>query len=111
MIRIKIEGDPRPAARPRFACGRAYQPKCNVDYRREIQSSARLAMRGKAPMTGAISAVVRIYRKSRPTARNFGDVDNHLKAILDGLNGVAFLDDSQIVRCVVEKNTDKKLRE
>lgn len=31
-----------------------------------------------------------------------------MKAIFDGLNQIAFWDDAQIVRCVVEKFTDRK---
>lgn len=64
-------------------------------------------MKGKEPLSGEISAVVRLYRKYKPAARNFGDVDNHLKAIFDGMNQIVFADDSQITKCVVEKFTDK----
>lgn len=58
-------------------------------------------------MTGEVSAVVRLYRRYRPTTRIYGDCDNHLKAVFDGLNGIAIEDDAQIVRCLVEKFTDK----
>ncbi|MBQ3451483.1 MAG: RusA family crossover junction endodeoxyribonuclease [Selenomonadaceae bacterium] len=108
MIRIEILGDVIPAARPRFSGRRAYQPARNVEYRREVEISARQAMRAKAPLKGALEAVIRLYRKYKVTARQFGDVDNHLKALFDGLQGIIFEDDAQIVRCVVEKFTDKK---
>lgn len=58
-------------------------------------------------MKGEVKAHVRLYRRYKPTAQTFGDVDNHLKAIFDALNRIVFDDDSQIVRCVVEKFTDK----
>jgi crossover junction endodeoxyribonuclease RusA len=32
-----------------------------------------------------------------------GDIDNYAKTVLDGLNGVAFIDDRQIVRLEVTK--------
>lgn len=108
MIKIVIKGEPIPAARPRFGNGRTYQPKRNVEYRRRIQDAARAAMDGKQLLTGEICAAVKLYRKYRPTTRLFGDVDNHLKAIFDGLNKIVFADDSQIVRCEVEKHTDKQ---
>lgn len=60
------------------------------------------------PIPAALSAVIKLYRKYRPTARNYGDVDNHLKNLFDGLNGIVFEDDAQIVRCVVEKHMDKE---
>ena len=80
MIRIVIEGEPIPAARPRYSVRRVYQPQRNVEYRRRIQAAARVAMIGKEPMSGALSVVVKLYRKYKPAARNYGDVDNHLKA-------------------------------
>ena len=107
MIKITINGDAIPAARPRFSGRRAYQPKRNVEYRSRIQSAAMLAMNGAEPMKGEVFAHVRLYRRFKPTARNFGDVDNHLKAVFDGMNQIVFDDDSQIVKCVVEKFTDK----
>ncbi len=108
MIKIVIEGDVIPAARTRFSGRRCYQPKRNVEYRRLIQSEARQAMKGAAPLEGEICADVKIFRKYQRTARIFGDCDNHLKAIFDGLSGIVFSDDAQIVRCVVEKHTDKE---
>ena len=106
MIRITIDGDAIPAARPRFSGRRAYQPSRNVEYRRRIQSAAKLAMDGAEPLKGEICAAVKLYRRYKPTARNYGDVDNHLKAIFDGMNQIVFADDSQIVKCVVEKFKD-----
>ena len=108
MIKILVSGEPIPAARPRFGSGRCYQPARNVEYRREVQAAARLAMKAKPPLECALTAVVKLYRRYKPTARIFGDVDNHLKAIFDGLNKIVFEDDSQIVRCIVEKHTDKE---
>ena len=66
-----------------------------------------MAMCGAEPLDGEICAAVKVYRKYRRTARVFGDVDNHLKALFDGLSGIVFEDDAQIVRCIVEKFTDK----
>lgn len=108
MIRITILGDPIPAARPRYSVRRVYQPKRNVEYRKQIQAASLVAMSGKELMTGEICAVVKLYRKYKPSARNYGDVDNHLKALFDGMNQIVFEDDRQITRCVVEKFTDKK---
>lgn len=105
-IRIVIEGDPIPATRPRFNGRRCYQPARNALYRREVEAASRLAMKAKPPMTNALVVEVKLYRRYRPTTRRYGDVDNHLKAIFDGMNQIVFVDDSQIVRCVVEKHKD-----
>ena len=107
MIKLTIPGDPIPAARPRFARGRAYQPRRNVEYRKQIQASARQAMANCEPLTGEVSASLKIYRKYKTTSRRFGDVDNHLKGVFDALNKIVFVDDSQITKCVVEKFQDE----
>ena len=107
MIRIVIEGDCLPAARPRFSGKRAYQPQGNRDYRQLCQWAAKMAMKGAEPLKCAVAATVKIYRRFQPTSRRFGDVDNFLKALFDALNQIVFDDDSQIVRCSVEKFTDK----
>ena len=83
MIRIVIEGDVIPAARPRFSNRRCYQPKRNQEYRQKVQTAARLAMKGAEPLTDEICAAVKIYRKYKRSSRIFGDVDNHLKSVMD----------------------------
>lgn len=107
MIEILVEGEPIPAARPRFSGGRVYQPKRNSDYRQRIQTAARSVMNGQEPLKGEICAQVKLFRKYKPTAKIFGDVDNFLKNIFDAMNSVVYVDDRQIVRCVVEKHLDK----
>lgn len=103
MVKIIIEADPVPGARPRFDGKHTYQPARNREYRHEVQLAATLTMRGREPLRGPISVEVKLYRKYKRTSRRYGDVDNHLKALFDGLNGIAFVDDSQIVSCSVEK--------
>ena len=107
MIKIRIDGEPIPAARPRFSGKRAYQPKRNVEYRKQVQAAALVAMDGREPLTGEVVASVKLFRKYKPTARIFGDVDNHLKALFDGMNQIVFADDAQITKCLVEKFTDR----
>lgn len=106
-IRILVPSEPIPAARPRFG-GHVYQPKRNREYRAIVQQAARSAIGNRPPMKGEVAAVVKLYRRYRPTTRIYGDADNHLKAIFDGLNQIAIEDDAQIVRCLVEKFRDAK---
>lgn len=40
----------------------------------------------------------------RKTAKSAGDLDNRLKVVIDSLNGIAYLDDKQIVRIIAEKS-------
>lgn len=107
MISFEVEGDAIPAARPRFSGRHAYQPKRNREYRERVQSAASAAMVGREPLTGAVAVCVRLYRRYKPTTKQFGDVDNHLKAIFDGMNQSVFKDDAQVISCLVEKYLDK----
>ena len=107
MVKIVVEGDPLPAGRPRISGRRCYQSARDKNYREQVKWAARLAMKSSAPMTGAIKAEVKLYRQYRPTSKRFGDVDNFLKAIFDGLNKIVVVDDAQIVSCTVTKHTDR----
>ena len=106
-MKMTLEVDAQPQGRIRFSRGRCYYSPKDMQYRKSVREQAKAAMAGKEPMTGEICAAVKIYRKYKNSARQFGDVDNHLKAIFDALNGVCYVDDAQIVRAVVEKHTDK----
>lgn len=64
-------------------------------------------MSNREMMTGEVTASINLFRRFKPTARNYGDADNHAKAILDALNGICFADDAQVVKLVVSKHTDK----
>jgi crossover junction endodeoxyribonuclease RusA len=55
------------------------------------------------PLLGDVFVTMRVYR---PAKR--GDLDNYTKVLMDSLNGVAYADDSQIVRIVAERYDDKR---
>jgi crossover junction endodeoxyribonuclease RusA len=54
------------------------------------------------PLDGKISIHVEVYRKTMTS-----DLDNFLKGILDGLQGYAFINDSQIVEIYARRHDDK----
>ena len=107
MIKFVAKIEPIPQARPRFSKFGAYEPKRNTEYKKAIAAVAKSAMKDSEPMTGELSAVIRLYRKYKRCSRNYGDFDNHAKSICDALNKIAYDDDAQIVRCTIEKFTDK----
>ena len=106
-LRFEVLVDPVPLARPRFANGRVYLPQRSRDYRKILQQAAKIAMCGYEPMLGKLFCRLTFYRKFNPTTRNFGDCDNHVKATLDALNGICYVDDSQIISGSFSKQTDK----
>lgn len=116
MVNFQVDGTPVPKGRPRFARrGKfvsTYSPKTTVDYESKVSEAAKQAMGSSEPLESPIAAYIYItlpipasYTKKRtaaclsglerPTKRS--DIDNYCKAIFDGMNGIVYLDDSQIV--------------
>ena len=113
---VKVYGRPKGKSRPRFANGHAYTPKATRDYEKMIGSEY-LAQDGRKH-TGEISlkveAVFKIPKSwtkkkrwetidtgKRPECRP--DIDNIVKVAMDGLNGIAYDDDAQVVEISARK--------
>lgn len=71
------------------------------EFKNQLGYIAKQAMKGQAPLAGAIKIQADVYRKYKPESLKFGDADNHLKAVCDALNGIAFEDDRQVIDAVV----------
>lgn len=102
-ISYKLEYDPIPQARPRFGKHGVYEPSECKSYKQKIKDKAAAVMNGREPLTGALECLIKVFRKFDPTSPRYGDVDNHCKIILDGMNGVCYRDDRQITECTVKK--------
>ena len=97
-INILAELEPVPFPRPASNGRRRFNPPRYSAFKDSLGLIANRAMNGRAPLTGNIKLTV-VFAKNRPaniTSRNWGDLDNHLKAVLDALNGIAFFDDRQV---------------
>ena len=57
---------------------------------------------GRQPLQGALRLRVRLYRP-----RKAGDIDGPLKPLLDALQGILYVNDSQLVRLEVDRFDDK----
>ncbi len=118
MIKFEVPGEPRGKGRPRAsrmgANIRLYTDAKTAAYENLVALACKQAMRetNQPALTGAVSLSVYAYAgipksaskalrtrmlkgEVRPTKRP--DLDNIIKAVLDGLNEVAFADDSQVV--------------
>jgi Holliday junction resolvase RusA-like endonuclease len=125
-ITFSVPGDPVPQPRPRVSTrggfARAYVPaKHGVHaYRAAIAGAARAA--GAGVHGEPVSVVIDlVFARPKSHLRKAGlakdapryprpDVDNATKAVLDALNGVAWEDDSQVTRLVVEKSYGTEAR-
>jgi Holliday junction resolvase RusA-like endonuclease len=117
-VRFTIPGAPRAKGRPRFSrpSGRTYTDDVTAVYENLVRLAAQTEF--PEPFASAVSINLRFRlvpaasssRKQRermlaglldPVKRP--DLDNLAKTVLDGLNGVAFIDDAQVVRLFAEK--------
>ena len=109
-IEFVVYGKPQGKQRPRFSrrSNSVYTPKNTQAYERQIAKAYRAAANGLSfgdkPVEIWITAVfakAKTSKKEYPTIKP--DIDNIQKAVFDGLNGVAYNDDKQILTAVIHK--------
>lgn len=109
MVTFTIPGQPFGKQRPRFSrkSGRSYTPEKTVSFERQV---GQIAMpHFPAPLEGPVKVTIMATFEpakswsQKKTAAHLNrphtqrpDLDNIEKAILDGLNRIAFADDSQV---------------
>ena len=121
-----IDGEPVAKGRPRFTRqGHTYTPKKTADYEKKIKKE--LKEQGAEPYEKGVPLKVEVtfykgHLKSWTKKQVFQaedgsllpvkrpDLDNYVKAILDGANEILWHDDSQIVDLLLYKRYDKTPR-
>lgn len=122
MFEFIIPGEPVAKGRPKLSRYGTYTPKKTKEYEEHIKQEWR--KNGyREPLTGAVMVDITFYRniqksgsKAVKTAKLTGkvkptikpDLDNYIKAVLDGLNGLAWVDDSQIINISATKEYSMK---
>ena len=105
-LTIKAAIEPVPFARAATNGKRRYNPKRYTSFKQLLGYYAREAMNGRAPLTGAIKLSADFF-KQKPkstTSIRWGDGDNHLKAVMDALQGICYENDAQIVAGAFKKH-------
>ncbi|WP_186045281.1 RusA family crossover junction endodeoxyribonuclease [Burkholderia gladioli] len=121
-VAFEVLGAPVAKGRPKFARRGArvttYTPAKTESYEGHVKFKARLAMRGEPPYAGPVRLVIYIAvpipaswsqkRQAEAAAGEIGatkkpDEDNVVKALKDAMNGIVYLDDSQVVSNHIEK--------
>lgn len=121
-VEITLPGLPRGKGRPRFSSRggrvRTYTDEKTASFEGALRMAGAVAMGDREPLACALAADVTAvfpipdsWSKTKRDAALAGavrptgkpDVDNIAKAALDGLNGIAYRDDAQIVRATVTK--------
>ena len=122
MLAFTVPGEPRGKGRPRATIraghARLYSDARTASYENLVAMAASDALRGAPPLDGPLTIDIRV-RMAQPAsaskrkraemlsgalaATKKPDLDNVVKAIMDGCNAVAFRDDVLIVRQSAEK--------
>lgn len=128
-IKIVVAGEPQGKGRPRFirtaTGGRAITPpktrayedfikweytrQCNYFFKDKTMLKMEINAFFKVPSSKSKKQKEKMLNNEiRPTKKP--DMDNIVKAVADALNKVAYIDDSQIVECIVKKYYSKEPR-
>jgi Holliday junction resolvase RusA-like endonuclease len=121
-LSFTVPGEPRGKGRPRIVriagAARMATDKATARYENLVALAARQALAGQALLEGALALTVKVRmvpaQSASKTARfamlrgetwptKKPDLDNVIKAVLDGCNAVAFRDDVLICRLTAEK--------
>ncbi|KVE11181.1 endodeoxyribonuclease RusA [Burkholderia vietnamiensis] len=121
-VEFVVPGKPVAKGRPRFSrrngVVRTHTPEESERYENLVKMAARAAMRSASPYAGPIRLIVHIglpipaswsmKRQGEAAAGAIGatkkpDADNVVKALKDGMNGVVYVDDGQVVDLWVSK--------
>ena len=109
IVKFTVPGNPVPQSRPRVSkYGTYYPPKVKA-YREYVSTVAKAAMRGREPLSGVLEMSCAFFftpPKSTPKkelSMMYGtyhtkkpDADNLVKCVQDSLNGICYVDDSQV---------------
>lgn len=75
--------------------------------RKVVTDALRTAYPTLAPLTGRV--IVHVFAEVLPIVA-VADVDNLLKPVLDAIDGVAYINDNQIIECLVRRISSRQSR-
>lgn len=116
-VKISIPGRPVPKGRPRIGYrGRSvilYTPPETENYEKSVARCGQSAC--QSPLAGPVEMEIAVYfnpqakvstRGGRRRTGILPNLDNCVKAIVDGLNKVAYADDRQVTRILAVRRFD-----
>ena len=104
MIRITAPLTPVPFTRVMANGKRRYNSARYTEFKDELGFFAFQAMGGREPFKGCVRVSAEFYKKRRGVSKgSWGDVDNFLKAVLDSLIGICYVDDGQVIQVSAAK--------
>ena len=112
MINIWYPLKPKPAPRPRVTRRRTYNAKDYTDWKKGLSFLAKTKI--KKPLENEICLRIDFFyeipkswsikkKESTKWHTTKPDIDNLIKSVMDGLNSIAYKDDSQVVSIQARK--------
>jgi len=121
IISHQFNINPVPAARPRVSRWSTYYPKKYTQFKKDME--ALTSELNQTPCENLVCVsleflikIPKSWSKKKRLAsentycNNNADIDNYIKAILDSLNGVFFIDDKQVVEVFAIKKYSNEPR-
>lgn len=124
-MELIIEGTPVAKGRPRFSRYGAYTPKKTQEYEEYVKMCWVAKYGSIQPSEQSLEVNIVFYlpipksvnKKQRAEMLDGRikhtkkpDIDNLIKSVLDALNGIAYSDDSKIIKVAAEKQYSEKPR-
>ncbi len=117
-VRFTVHGNPQPQGSTKAFIPKGWnRPIITSDnsklkpWRQDVSNQALVAMQGERPSVEAVHVNCKFYfLKPKSTKKSVlwkttkPDLDKLLRGIFDGLTGICFVDDSQIVSCETTKS-------
>lgn len=104
---LEINIRPIPKARPRLSKFAVYTPKKTADYEKLIAYEWKRRYKSLILKNAVKLDLLFCFKKAKSCKKDYHtqrpDIDNLEKAILDGLNKTAFVDDCQVVEMKSQK--------
>ncbi len=103
MIKIVAPIMPVPFPRPASNVKRRFNPERYSEFKDSLGTYAKIAMKGAEPFAGEVKLHADFFRPKprprkgqKPQVSFIGDGDNYLKAVMDALIGICYIDDRQV---------------
>ena len=114
MLMIKLEFPIKAVAKERARStkfGHHYTPSKTAKFERFIRDYSRPQMSGRQPLESNLELLI-AFQLQKPKSTKLvyphQDLDNFCKSLLDGMNGVVYNDDKQVVLLAASKNWGDK---
>ena len=108
MLSFKLDIKLMPAPRPRLGTNCTYNPANYTEQKKYIQNKIRAFKKWESDVSLSVDLLV-VHKtpknglKRRKHPFPIGDADNMLKGLLDAMNGIIYVDDTQVTEAKVKK--------